>query len=123
MGMFDTLKCEYPLPGNPPRVDDFQTKCLDCVLDRYTITVDGRLIHHQVKLEEVKEEDRQFYGDERWEKNKMLQLCGCLKAVPIGDVEVCHDGELIFYDYVDEKSFRYKAVFSQGKLQGIEMIC
>lgn len=44
MGMFDDIRCEYPLPGNPPKwAVDFQTKDLECMLMQYTITVDGRL--------------------------------------------------------------------------------
>lgn len=45
MGMFDNIKCLYPLPGNPPFPQDevYQTKDLDCSLDFYTISVDGDL--------------------------------------------------------------------------------
>lgn len=46
MGMFDDIKCEYPLPGTPLAliVPNFQTKDLECSLDQYEITEDGRLI-------------------------------------------------------------------------------
>lgn len=44
MGMFDMLKCEYPLPARTHMQDrTFQTKSLDCCLDRYTIRADGTL--------------------------------------------------------------------------------
>lgn len=50
MGMFDSLICEYPLPGMPPSFikpgHEFQTKSLDCRLDCYTITADGRMVDH-----------------------------------------------------------------------------
>ena len=46
MGMFDTIYCQYPLP-NPRHQDlDFQTKDLECLLDTYTITREGRLVQH-----------------------------------------------------------------------------
>ena len=46
MGLFDTIECDYPLP-NPRHQDlEFQTKDLDCLLDRYSITRDGRLLKH-----------------------------------------------------------------------------
>jgi hypothetical protein len=35
MGMFDNIRCEYPLPGNPPANAaelDFQTKDLESLL-------------------------------------------------------------------------------------------
>jgi hypothetical protein len=44
MGMFDTIYCEYPLPDARHQYLDFQTKNLECLLDTYTITVDGRLV-------------------------------------------------------------------------------
>lgn len=47
MGMFDTLKCEYPLPEKEVQKDSFQTKSLDRLLDNYTITKDGKLILHR----------------------------------------------------------------------------
>lgn len=52
MGMFDYLKCEYPLPlpeqqgelaGRDWREHDFQTKSLECLMDRYCIREDGTL--------------------------------------------------------------------------------
>lgn len=44
MGMFDTIRCHYPLPE--PRLQDaeFQTKDLGQLLQRYEITADGRLV-------------------------------------------------------------------------------
>ncbi len=48
MGLFDDLKCEYPLPGtNPEKADiQFQTKDLSCEMRQYTITSDGRLVEN-----------------------------------------------------------------------------
>jgi hypothetical protein len=44
MGLFDTVYCEYPLPDARHQDLDFQTKNLECTLDTYTITRDGRLV-------------------------------------------------------------------------------
>lgn len=46
MGMFDTVRCEYPLPDPGHQDLEYQTKDLECLLDTFTITRDGRLIHH-----------------------------------------------------------------------------
>jgi len=46
MGMFDYIRCEYPLPGNPPACFQgaaYQTKDLDCDLKTYVITAEGKL--------------------------------------------------------------------------------
>lgn len=40
MGLFDTLRCEYPLPDGS-RERDFQTKSLGCVLETFTLTSAG----------------------------------------------------------------------------------
>jgi hypothetical protein len=47
MGMFDTIICEYPLPGNPPdfvKGASFQTKDLDRTLNTFTLNSDGCLL-------------------------------------------------------------------------------
>jgi len=43
MGMFDTITCEAELPVREHQVLSFQTKDLECLLDCYVITRDGRL--------------------------------------------------------------------------------
>ena len=47
MSLFDSIRCDYPLPD--PRVQDaeFQTKDLGESRGRYTITKTGRLIRHR----------------------------------------------------------------------------
>jgi hypothetical protein len=47
MSLFDSIRCDYPLPD--PRVQDaeFQTKDLGESLGRYTITKAGRLVRHR----------------------------------------------------------------------------
>jgi hypothetical protein len=44
MGLFDTIECQYPLPDPRLQGESFQTKDLDCLLESYTITADGRLL-------------------------------------------------------------------------------
>src|SRR5437667_12711005 len=52
MGMFDDIKCEYPLPlpetqgelaGRNWRENGFQTKDFDCLMDQYCVREDGTL--------------------------------------------------------------------------------
>lgn len=47
MGLFDTVKCEYPLPIAAHQDREYQTKDLGSLLDRYTITRNGQLIRHR----------------------------------------------------------------------------
>ena len=58
MGMFDNLRCEYPLPDAAAQNFDFQTQSLDCLLDDYVITKEGRLVKHYVDWEATPEEER-----------------------------------------------------------------
>jgi hypothetical protein len=45
MGMFDEVICEYPLPDDLDFEDHpFQTKDLNCNLDQYTLTHEGKLV-------------------------------------------------------------------------------
>lgn len=46
MGLFDTIECDYPLPNPRHRDLEFQTKDLDCLMHRYSIARDGRLLKH-----------------------------------------------------------------------------
>ncbi|CAN5485321.1 hypothetical protein BH10ACI1_BH10ACI1_22070 [soil metagenome] len=45
MGLFDNLKCEYPLNEKENQELIFQTKSLYCFMESYTISVDGFLFH------------------------------------------------------------------------------
>ncbi len=54
MGMFDSIRCEWPLPDGGDG-SDMQTKSLGCCLTQYVIAADGRLRH-------VKGSDSGFHG-------------------------------------------------------------
>ena len=66
MGLFDRVRCEYRLP-NPAYQDlDFQTKDLDCLLDHYVITLDGRLIQLTSKRHGLERDiEWPYHGDIR----------------------------------------------------------
>ena len=127
MGLYDELKCEYPLPDSAMQDEVFQTKSFDRELTCYTITADGRLIHHTVRWESVPEEERTYYGKPEWEK-PFYRMIGCLKTVPTGDVEVPYHGDVYFHTCRGEPQtesfewFEYQARFTDGKLQWIKRV-
>src|SRR5690349_6199307 len=43
MGMFDDLRCKYPLPTRDGAERSFQTKSLDCLMDQIEIREDGTI--------------------------------------------------------------------------------
>ena len=124
MGLFDEIRCHYPVPD--PEVQDqiFQTKSLDTGLDRYTMTRDGRLILHQVRYESVPEEERPYYGTPEWESSPVARSFGYMRAVPVGDVEIPHHGDIIVYTSIREgqshKRFEYRVRFTEGRVQWIK---
>lgn len=98
MGMFDYLKCKYPLPDLAVQDETFQTKSLEKVLGDYTITADGRLILHAVRYEAVPEKKRPFYDKPEWEK-PFGKIFGAMTSVPTGDVEIAFHGDVRFYTF------------------------
>jgi hypothetical protein len=128
--MFDYLLCEYPLPDTAPKwITEktlWQTKDTDAqYMENYTITKEGRLIHHSVLYENVPENERPYWGKPEWETSKVLQLCGCIRSVPNGDIDTNHHGDLhigamsgsqpyVFYDLIVR--------FTNGRVEWIKEV-
>lgn len=53
MGMFDSVKCRYPVPDPECQNLDFQTKDLEQTLSEYVILEDGRLVVRRRDVEWV----------------------------------------------------------------------
>jgi hypothetical protein len=66
MGMFDWIRCEYPLPDPKHQQLDFQTKDLDCLLDTYVISAAGRLIRESRRDDSTATVEYPFHGDFRF---------------------------------------------------------
>jgi len=130
MGMFDNVKCEYPLPDTTENIQDhtFQTKSfgdgyIGGFMDDYTITKDGELVYHKVAWEVVPEERRPYWGKPEWKKNPLLQVCGSMKSVPLGDEVIEYHGTVNIYDGSDAGDwFEYDIKFTDGKVAGIKRI-
>ena len=58
MSVYDTIRCEYPLPDPALQDEEFQTKDLNRSLSRYTIASDGRLLRHSPKSDPVPSPER-----------------------------------------------------------------
>jgi len=129
MGMYDEVKCNYPLPDNPPRwIKDaiFQTKDFDNVLEGYVITTQGRLMHQCKKYEYVEDKDAPFGG--------------YMRAINEWEEDTEYHGDMVFYTgnvtaRYKNGSYRlqegtgehpvfveYKARFTEGQLQWIKRL-
>jgi len=121
MGMYDTVKCKYPLPQHTEVQDHtFQTKDFDCVLDEYTITEDGKLVLHEKIWEVVPEEERPYYGTEKW-SNPLYRLFGSLRTRYLGDRVIDYHGDLRFYTVSRNKLLTFKARFTHGELESLTL--
>jgi L-lactate dehydrogenase len=129
MGMFDEIHCNYQLPQNPPdwvKNARFQTKDLENLLDEYTITAEGRLIHHCKEYEWVKDDEH--------------PLGAYMRPIKEWNEDTGYHGDLVFYTNnitssdgkghfgivagTDERplSFEYKARFTDGQVQWIRLV-
>jgi len=68
MSLFDYLTCKMPPPDPHPEGEvQFLTRDTDAQLcEEYTITADGRLIHHTVRYEAP----RKTLPQTRWSRNR-----------------------------------------------------
>lgn len=121
MGMFDRVRCRYPLPHHQDA--EFQTKDLANLvrdepwlggfLDDYEITEDGRLTRH-VHEREWREDPESFFGghlistSDRWE-----EVPGVHGDVRIYTSEGTHGRP-------DWRSIEFRIRFSNGRVQEIE---
>ena len=127
MGMFDYLRCEYPLPveGRLPEGEAnkllFQTKDLDCMMDEITITKDGELVGQQYDVED--RSDPNAEGIERF--------IGCMTRVNIRPNPMPEfTGEVRFYtDYGPRNKngcgggwIEFSSYFRKGKLMSISLV-
>lgn len=127
MGMFDNIRCHYPLPDGFAGDLEYQTKDTEeQFLCHYTITEDGRLILHSERYEDVPENELP-YPD--------MPFIGSMRRIPTGDVPVDFHGALTFYTgnwsgsgpngYITNDGQHgwwreYTALFDHGKLLKIE---
>lgn len=115
MGMFDYLRCEYPLPAPDAQHLEFQTKDTDNqYLDEYVIRADGTLW--------VQEYDTEDCSDPKAEG--LMKLIGCATRVREHWVNVPDvTGEIRFYSGCGPDMWvEFSAYFLKGKLQQLNLI-
>jgi hypothetical protein len=115
MGMFDDIKCEYPLPlpetpgelaGRNWRDNVFQTKDFDCLMDAYCIREDGTL-WQQTYIWETTRKGRPCRKPADWQPR------------------VSHTGAVYFYNLINGNQADYwvewVAVFISGKVSELKL--
>lgn len=137
MGMFDNIKCEYPLPEAEAQDLHFQTKDFDCQMENYTITKEGRLVHHYRELEATPD-DELPYKDHPKSWRRIIGSMRTRKGSE-RDIDMNFHGWIRFYDYIKKKDlkpelfddaeevdacvwYEYKAKFTDGQLVEIQRV-
>lgn len=134
MGMYDTIRCRYPLPVAGTNDIEYQTKdTLAQFMDHYEIREDGTLWYEEYDTEdhskrglwlaehpgqEVPRDDPELSGLDAW--------CGCLTRVRKHWEPVAFTGEIRFYGSTGPGSggdwLEWSAYFHDGKLRELHQM-
>lgn len=109
MGMFDHVKCLYPLPNEKHNGLDFQTKSLESLMDNYEIRPDGTLWIETYDVED--QSDPKAEG--------LMRIVGCMTRINQEWVQCQFTGELEFRAYDGGVRLSYRAVFLAGKMRSL----
>jgi hypothetical protein len=105
MGMYDTVIFEGGLPeGMTPSDHEFQTKSIFRMMDQFTVTKAGRLIHNTARcVEDVTQPD------------------GVGRMVPVEklDVDMQFHGDIVLTSYQGDDYTDYVLRFTHGTLEWI----
>lgn len=127
MGMFDYVKIDYNIPDSFPSWINsetvWQTKNTPRqFMEHYTITKNGKLIHHSVRYEEVPKKDRPYPDNDG-----LRGWIGCMKSIPEKDIVLDWHGDMYLITSREKNDGEYeffecKVRFSNGKLQEITRV-
>ena len=113
MGMFDEIKCKYPLPVKGANKLLYQTKDTDAqIMDLYEIRKDGTLWHEIYDIEDKSNPKAKGY----------LRLAGCMTRVNKQWKQEDITGEIRFYTSTckkHDKWLEFSEYFVDGKLNQI----
>lgn len=132
MGMYDTIRCEMPLPDGErygfDSTTQFQSKSLECFLDHLLITSDGQLVREVSASRERAEplvyniNGKEFSID--YEHYLTGEVEPYLEQVHHGVGDLPFHGYISFYDHsVREDTFvSYLAKFTDGICDTIQLL-
>lgn len=107
MGMFDYLRCAYPLPRDGANALEFQTKDTEAqLMDWYELRADGTLWHlaYDQRIEKTENAPLGFYvhrENQRWEQEMLT-------------------GEITFSAWPHGECVLFSAYFVRGQLRHLE---
>ena len=108
MGMFDYVRCHYPLPDGAGALE-YQTKDTPAQwLDQYEIRADGTLWHQAYDTEDRSDPNAEGF----------MRLFGCATRVNERWEPVALTGEIVFY----ADDYEFSAYFVGGTLKHLETL-
>lgn len=139
MGMFDDIRCKYPLPVEGANDLAYQTKDTpEQFLDQYEIREDGTLWREDYDIEDHSERAKWIAAnpgkEPPEEMNHLLSMCGCMARVNKQWKPVVLTGEVAFYAMYSicggritnanarDGWLEWSAYFVDGKLNQIHLI-
>lgn len=112
MGLFDYVRCHYPLPVEGANELEYQTKDMDWpYMDRYEIRADGTLWK-----EHYDTEDR---SDPNAEPGSIDSFIGCMTRVRKRWEPEPYTGALEFYKNNNGRRLEFAALFKDGRIAGL----
>lgn len=78
MGMFDYIRCDYPLPDGW-QAGELQTKDFDCEMVEHVITKDGRLMLERIDETHLVPKVERPYPDAP--DDSIMPMCGAIRTV------------------------------------------
>lgn len=128
MGMFDNLRCKYPLPVPGANERTFQTKSTPArMLDLYEIREDGTLWHLDYDIEDRSEASKWLEQNPGQELPEHLRGLGALAGMMTRvnqrwEQLIGFIGEIRFYEYLDPGWIEFSSYFEQGKVARLNLI-
>jgi hypothetical protein len=122
MGMFDHITVECPLPKTKvdiPVPNDlvYQTKSLECQLEKYKIDDRTLLWHMKCEYKTVPEDERPYKDSD----NPLMQFAGSMQVIELGWERYNFTGFINFYTEHKGRWLEFAAKVVDGQCQ--EMMC
>lgn len=116
MGMYDDITVSYPLPDGYKHLqfEVFQTKDLDCFMEEFIISDDGKLRRMVYEYRDLTEEEMAEEAD-----RKFLILHNKVRTGEFTLQTINIHGLILFYTYKDKVLVELIAKFTDGVLQEI----
>lgn len=112
MGLFDYVRCEYPLPLEGANALEYQTKDTDWpYMERYEIRADGTLWRQFYDVED--------HSDKNAEPGSAASIAGCMARVNERWSPESLSGAFEFYTSRGDEWIEFAALFDKGKLLSI----